>query len=192
MQNKILESEVEKLLVENPVLLEEGLRFREKRARLKEAGIIDLIFEDSDGKSVFIEVKRGPAGRTNIGQVTGYFGVLKREQPEARIMFIAEEIKPAFKIALGLLGIKYKEFVQLDEELTVIKRLKQKEEALNAALKDLEWARTRIGEMIDKGYVKGYAGLKTGAAPVSALREYDHQLGWRLNDLQKRVKAMKT
>ena len=54
MQNKILESEVEKLLVENPVLLEEGLRFREKRARLKEAGIIDLIFEDSDGKSVFI------------------------------------------------------------------------------------------------------------------------------------------
>ncbi len=108
---RLLESTVEDVLIDFPELLMPGLKFVEKREKLKGAGIIDLVFQNSLRETVLVEVKRGTATRSDIGQVIDYFGSLKENQPDAQIIFVANEIKNSFKIALALLGIQFREIM---------------------------------------------------------------------------------
>jgi endonuclease len=47
-----------------------------------DSGLIDITTIDKDGKLVVIELKRGRASRESIGQILGYMGDLKNEEPE--------------------------------------------------------------------------------------------------------------
>lgn len=105
----LMESTVEDVLMHNPSLLRRDLVFVEKREKISHAGIIDLVFKDSQERMVLVEVKRGSATRQDIGQVLDYFGSLKQENPEAEIIFVANEIKDSFKVALSMLNIDYRE-----------------------------------------------------------------------------------
>ncbi|HIH20307.1 TPA: DUF91 domain-containing protein [Candidatus Micrarchaeota archaeon] len=106
----LIEATVEMVLIEHPELIKPGLRFIEKREKINGAGIINLVFEDVKlEKRVLVEVKRGTASRQDIGQVVDYFGALRETETEAEIIFVANEIKTSFKIALSMLGVEYRE-----------------------------------------------------------------------------------
>lgn len=66
--------------------LETGLEIIDGGAeRSVDSGYIDITAKDTDGKLVVIELKRGRAKRDSIGQLLGYMGDLKIEEPETEV-----------------------------------------------------------------------------------------------------------
>jgi len=53
--------------------------------RSVDSGFIDILAEDDDGNLVVLELKRGLAKRESIGQILGYMGDLKNEEPETEV-----------------------------------------------------------------------------------------------------------
>ena len=49
------------------------------------SGSIDILARDGSGRTVVIELKRGEARREAIGQILGYMGDLKSDEPDAEI-----------------------------------------------------------------------------------------------------------
>ena len=68
----------------------------------KDSGRIDLLAKDSQGALVVIEVKRGVAGRSAVGQVQSYMGSLMSEFPTQKIrgLLVAMGLDEAARAAL--------------------------------------------------------------------------------------------
>lgn len=66
--------------------LEPGLKVIDGGAeRSVESGFIDITARDTSGRLVVIELKRGLAKRESIGQLLGYMGDIKNEEPAADV-----------------------------------------------------------------------------------------------------------
>ena len=66
--------------------LEPGLVVIDSGAeRNVESGFIDITAEDANGRIVVIELKKGLAKRESIGQLLGYMGDIKSEEPDADV-----------------------------------------------------------------------------------------------------------
>jgi len=79
----------------------------------KDSGRIDLLAKDSQGDLVVIEVKRGVAGRSAIGQVQSYMGSLMTEFPNQKIrgLLVAMGLDEAARAALLVTqDVSYYEF----------------------------------------------------------------------------------
>ena len=85
----LYEREVQTYLSENLALLgDPGLELIQTEYPIKfgkESGRIDVLAKDSNGDLLVIEVKRGVAGRSAVGQVQSYMGFLTTEFPNKKI-----------------------------------------------------------------------------------------------------------
>ena len=103
------ESDLEAIILKYPQILEEGLEHGQRQVPLggKRA---DLIFQDSQGKRLVIELKMGTVKREHVGQLIEYFGTLLKEQRGAiRAMLVGVHVPLSLQAALDHFGIEWKE-----------------------------------------------------------------------------------
>ena len=105
------ESEMEDLLWEHSekLLGEELTKF--KRQQSSAVGRSDLIFKDSIGRFLVIEIKRGTLKRGAIPQLLDYYGMMKGRFPSevVELMVIANEIPKERRLACELYNIEPRE-----------------------------------------------------------------------------------
>lgn len=81
-----MESEMQSALRRVISLLEEGLEIIDGgREKSVECGRIDITAKDKNGALVVVELKTGIAGASAVGQIMGYMGDLKAENPDKKV-----------------------------------------------------------------------------------------------------------
>jgi hypothetical protein len=105
------EKEMEDLLWEYPekFLFEKLQQFR--RQAVSQVGRTDLVFSDSVGRLLVVELKRGKLPRGAVEQLHDYFGMLKREFPgkPVELMVLANSIPEERRLACEHLSIEARE-----------------------------------------------------------------------------------
>lgn len=105
------ESEMEDLLWEHSekLLGEQLTKF--KRQQTSAVGRSDLIFKDSIGRFLVVEIKRGTLRRGAIPQLLDYYGMVKRRFPNevVELMVIANEIPKERRLACEQYNIEPRE-----------------------------------------------------------------------------------
>jgi hypothetical protein len=105
----ISEKIFEDILSQYPELIEKGLILKSRQAILY-GRRIDLLFRDSNGRDLLIELKVGPIKDQHIGQILSYEGMLlSANNPSIRIMLIGNRVPPNISKALDHHGIAWKE-----------------------------------------------------------------------------------
>ncbi len=86
---QLYEKEVQEFLASNLNLLGiSGLELIQTEYPVKfgrDSGRIDILAKDKNGTYVVIEVKRGVAGRSAVGQLQSYMGTIHEEHPSAKV-----------------------------------------------------------------------------------------------------------
>ncbi len=79
-----MEEDLVNAIVENPSLIEDGMRIAEKERRT-ESGSVDLFGRDRANTPVIVEVKRGSPGISAVYQLEAYVTDFRRKNCEAKI-----------------------------------------------------------------------------------------------------------
>lgn len=97
-------------IMEDPSVIEEGLRITE-REKSTVSGSIDLFCRDSDGNHVVVEVKRGSPGVSAAYQLEAYISDFRRKNPECNVrgLLVAPRIPLMVKNMLLEKGFEYRE-----------------------------------------------------------------------------------
>lgn len=105
------ESEMEYLLWEHPEKLIGEQLTKFKRQQTSAVGRSDLIFKDSIGRFLVVEIKRGTLRRGAIPQLLDYYGMMKRRFPNevVELMVIANEIPKERRLACEQYNIEPRE-----------------------------------------------------------------------------------
>ena len=94
-------------VMEDPSLIEEGFRVKEREKPVR-SGVIDIYGEDSEGNGVALEFKRGKAALSAVGQLSRYVKELKEKiDKEVRGMLVSPEITSGAKSLLSRKGLEY-------------------------------------------------------------------------------------
>jgi len=102
------EKEMAKMISQNPSLIEEGLRIIKKEAKTP-YGYVDLLGEDSKGRLVVIELKRGTAQVEAVYQLLRYVEFFREvAKREVRGILIAPKISKNAILILRQHGLEYK------------------------------------------------------------------------------------
>jgi len=104
----MLEKVIEDLIATYPSeFFDEGLSLRYRQHRIK-GRILDLVFEDSAGRLLLIEVKAFALKRQDVGQAGEYFGLMKVEFPEREIRMgvFATSVLPEQRRYLEAIGVE--------------------------------------------------------------------------------------
>ncbi|UCZ54975.1 endonuclease NucS [Bacillus shivajii] len=104
------EQDLQYALILYPHLIEEGLVFKEREVYL-EGKRCDLLFEDKDGRDVYVEVKLKVTDSA-VGQLIRYAGLV--HNPEARFMLVGLSFQDGIKEGLTKNGYEYKEVAESD------------------------------------------------------------------------------
>ncbi|MBF0503332.1 MAG: hypothetical protein HQM09_24650, partial [Candidatus Riflebacteria bacterium] len=91
----------------------------------------DLLFQDSKGRHVILEIKKDAITREDVGQALQYSGMISK----ARVILAAPHIPSPYKIAFDHYGIEYREFKRSDIE-KLIPRLKDRKPKPKTGPKD--------------------------------------------------------
>jgi len=136
----MLEKDLEKILCKYPELIEEGLTLKGNQVPVSRK-LVDILFEDSDGQDLIIELKRGVVVRKDIAQILDYAGhfILPDKSP-VRVMLIGNRVPKNLKISLDYYGIEYKEipiptiieFLQSKRDLVLLVSIEEVDQDLNA------------------------------------------------------------
>jgi RecB family endonuclease NucS len=105
-----LEEDIVKKIMEEPSIVEEGLRIS-KKERKTDSGSIDLFCRDMEGNHVILEVKRGSPGVSAAYQLEAYTADFKRKNPDCMIrsILVAPRIPLMVKNMLRKKGLEYRE-----------------------------------------------------------------------------------
>lgn len=69
-----LEKDLRRYLADNSTIIEEGMELVEEEYNTAEAGIIDLLCKDDEGRHVVVETKKGRSSDAVVGQILRYIG----------------------------------------------------------------------------------------------------------------------
>lgn len=110
----ISEKDYEELFFRCPWLIEKDLLMLEQQLET-EVGIIDLYAQDSNGKTVIIELKKGKSSDHAVGQIARYMGIIKETKnlaiDQLRGIIICQVANPKLKYAVSILpNVKIMEF----------------------------------------------------------------------------------
>jgi RecB family endonuclease NucS len=107
---ELSEKQFEDILAKYPELIEEGLSLEGRQVNV--AGkAVDLLFKDSHGDILIVELKKGTIERKHIGQILDYEGYLVSEfNPATRVMLIGSYVPKNFQKSLEHHGIEYRHF----------------------------------------------------------------------------------
>jgi RecB family endonuclease NucS len=105
-----MEEDIVQTIIENPSIVEEGLRIS-KKERKTESGSIDLFCRDQENKSVILEVKRGSPSVSAAYQLEAYVSDFKRKNPDCpiRAILVAPRISLMVKNTLREKGFEHRE-----------------------------------------------------------------------------------
>lgn len=116
------ENELQKVLFENPELIEDGLKSISREKELK-SGKVDIYAEDTFGNPVLIEVKRGRISEKEILQLYKYVSEYRVTNPNVRGIIVSPKIDPKAQILLHELRLEYKN-IDLVKVSKLFKRFK--------------------------------------------------------------------
>lgn len=106
------EEDLVRSVVQNPNLVEEGFQVKEKNKKIK-TGEVDLYGEDSEGRGVIIEFKRGKATSSAVWQLGRYVNELEKKlEKEIRGIVSAPNITSGAKKILDEQNL---EFIRVEE-----------------------------------------------------------------------------
>ncbi|GAW94373.1 endonuclease NucS domain-containing protein [Calderihabitans maritimus] len=117
------ESELHKVLRDNPELIEPGLRFLQQEVPIGQGLRCDLLYEDIKGRKVYVEVK-WIAGKRAVIQVEQYEVVRKGDRGKSRFVLAAVDAKPGIPELLARRGF---EFIKIDRDSLIALRPEWKE-----------------------------------------------------------------
>ncbi len=105
-----MEEDLVNAIIENPALIEEGLRINEKERRT-ESGSVDLFGRDNYNTPVIVEVKRGNPGVSAVYQLESYVSDFRRKNSEVKIraFLVAPRIPLMVKNMLRQRGFEHRE-----------------------------------------------------------------------------------
>ncbi len=105
-----MEEDIVEKIIENPGIVEEGLRVSEKERSTK-SGSIDLFCRDKEGNNVIVEVKRGSPSVSAAYQLEAYVHDFRRKNPDCnlRAVLVAPRIPLMTKNMLLKKGFEYRE-----------------------------------------------------------------------------------
>ena len=101
------ESEIRDLIVENPSIIEEGLKIVDVEKPV-DPGFIDLYAVDSKGRLVVVEIKRVRAGEAAVKQLLRYMEHVRRRYPEARGILVAPDLTESARALIERSGLEFK------------------------------------------------------------------------------------
>lgn len=102
------EDDLQQLLYQQPQLVEIGFVPR-RRERGSEMGFYDLDGDDSEGRRLVVEVKRGTAGVSEAQQLWRYVERLRKSNGAVRGMLVAPTVAPKARTLLAEHGLEWKE-----------------------------------------------------------------------------------
>jgi hypothetical protein len=103
------ESLFEDILAKYPQLIEEGLVLVGRQMAIY-GRRMDLVFKDTFGRQLIVELKAGPIKDEHIGQIMSYEGsMLSHDNPDLRIMLVGTRVPPNIQRSLDHHGIAWKE-----------------------------------------------------------------------------------
>jgi len=106
------EEDLVRSVVNNPDMIEEGFEIEEKNKKIK-TGEVDLYGEDSEGRGVIIEFKRGKATSSAVWQLGRYVNELEKKiEKEIRGIVAAPDITSGAKTILEEQNL---EFLRIEE-----------------------------------------------------------------------------
>lgn len=88
----------------HPNYIESGFKIIDTEYNADEAGRIDILGKDKEGKYVVVELKRSLGTDSVIGQILGYMGwIRKHKKTDVRGIIIVNEVSPRVEYALEML-----------------------------------------------------------------------------------------
>ena len=115
------EKDMKDAIAAYPEILEDGLRIVAREYPVA-GGFVDLLAEDSNGRLVVVEVKRGRASTDAVVQLKRYVEALKRNsRREVRGVLVSPSVTGKALSALGALGLEYRR-VKVEECVSLLKR----------------------------------------------------------------------
>ena len=120
------EKDMKDAIAAHPEILEDGLRVVAREYPVA-GGFVDLLADDSDGRLVVIEVKRGRASTDAVVQLKRYVEALKKNaRREVRGMLVSPSVTRKALSALKTLGLEYRK-VKVEECIGLLKRRRREE-----------------------------------------------------------------
>lgn len=105
----VSEEEMQRVLIQNPSLIEQGFRPTAHEREL-ETGFIDIYGEDGSGNLMVVEIKRAAAGNEAVLQLERYISALRnRINRPIRGIIAAPELKRDAMPLLSRLGFEFKQ-----------------------------------------------------------------------------------
>jgi RecB family endonuclease NucS len=102
------EEDMQKAILEEPSLLEEGFRIVSYEKKVK-PGFVDVYGVDKEGKLVVVEIKRKTAGKGAAVQLAKYIDAIRgKANREVRGVLVAPNIAKDVQRLLETLGLEFK------------------------------------------------------------------------------------
>ena len=105
----VSEEQMKEAILARPDLVEDGFRPTASERNLGDAGFTDIVGEDSNGNFVVVEIKRNPAGRESVMQLSRYVNSIRRSIGRGlRGIIVAPELKKGVQALLMSMNLEFK------------------------------------------------------------------------------------
>jgi len=166
------ESQLHQLLREHPELIEPGLRFIDQEVPMGQRLRCDLLYEDTNGRKVYVEVK-WTAGKSAVIQVEQYEVVRELDRGGSRFILAAVDAKAGIPELLARRGFEFK---RIDRESILAlrpewqARMRRREGASVRIPREIKDVRVKILQTLCEALQTEFPDIKFDRGPESRYR----------------------